>query len=330
MAAPFPIENHKIRITASIGISIFPEDSTDSAELFQQADSAMYAAKRNGRNEMLFYSTEMGSAVRDRMNLETHLREAIGRGEITVHFQPEFDVASNRLVRFEALARWQHPTLGAIPPAKFIPLAEECGIIVSLGAYILERACKEAVTWQANAPYPIQVAVNVSAVQFNRDTYVEEVIAALNRSGLSPNLLQLELTESVMLNSHIRAAATMKRLRDLGVSFVIDDFGTGYSCLSYLAKLPFHALKIDRSFISEHSRRPDTRAIVNSLVRLARSFGMGVIFEGVEKSEQLALIKELGGDEVQGYLLGRPTEDPASHLPLLEENENTRSLCVLR
>jgi len=264
-----------------------------------------------------YFTPELGYLVRERLNLENQLRGAVARGEIQVYYQPEIDISSNRLIRFEALARWIHPTLGMIPPDKFIPVAEESGLIVSLGAYILETACTEALKWQANAPYPIQLAVNVSSIQFKRDCFVEEVTSILSHTGLQPELLQLELTESIMLSGVHRAAETMKRLRALGVSLAIDDFGTGYSCLSYLPTLPFDALKIDRSFVKELDSKPESRAMVHSLVALAHNIGMRVIVEGVERPEQLELIRKFGGDEIQGYLIGRPTPDPALQLSSL-------------
>jgi diguanylate cyclase len=314
LMAPFLIEGHQLMIGASIGISTFPESANDASDLMQQADSAMYAAKRGGRNRATAFTPDLGSAVRERLNLENQLRGAVARGEIDVHYQPEFDVNTKRLVRFEALARWTHPTLGDIPPDKFIPIAEESGLIVTLGAYILERACTEALRWQAIAPYPVQVAVNVSSIQFKREHFAEEVSTILKQTGLNPELLQLELTETVMLSGVARASETMQRLRALGVSFAIDDFGTGYSCLSYLPQMPFNALKIDRSFVKQLDMKPESRAMVNSLIALAHNIGIRVIVEGVETEEQLALIRKFGGNEIQGFLLGRPTADPATKL----------------
>jgi diguanylate cyclase (GGDEF)-like protein len=315
---PFLIEGHEITISASIGISFFPDNGADGGTLLQQADSAMYVAKRNGKNQMACFTSEMGSLVRERMNLESQLRVAIGRGEIMVHYQPEFDVISGRLIRFEALARWTHATLGEIPPTKFIPIAEESGMILPLGAYIMECACAEAVKWQTMSAYPIQVAVNVSSLQFMRDTFVDETAEILRHSGLEPGLLQIELTESVMLSGVNRAAKTMKRLSDLGISLAIDDFGTGYSCLSYLPKLAFDALKIDRSFVADLESRPETKALVLSLVTLAHNLNMRVIVEGVETEEQMDLIRKYGGNEVQGFLLGRPSADPESQIRLAQ------------
>jgi diguanylate cyclase (GGDEF)-like protein len=319
LAPPFFVDGHQLTIGASVGISVFPENAKDADELMQQADSAMYAAKRDGKNRAMYFTPEIGSLVRERLSLENELRHAIERGEISVHYQPEYDVLSKHLVRFEALARWTHPTLGNIGPDKFIPVAEESGLIVSLGAYIMERACAEAAKWQKIAPYPVQVAVNVSSIEFRRDHFVEEVTAILKRVGLKPSLLQIELTESVMLRGIHRTSETMKRFKELGVSLAIDDFGTGYSCLSYLPSLPFDALKIDRSFVKELGSKPESTALVHSLITLARNVGMRVIVEGIETSEQLEMIKEFRGDEVQGYLLGRPTPNPVSQISLLPE-----------
>jgi diguanylate cyclase (GGDEF)-like protein len=314
IALPFVIEEQKITIGASIGISFFPEAASDAASLLQQADSAMYAAKRNGKNGVMYYTPEIGVSLRERMQLETQLRGAIGRDEISVHYQPEFDILSHRLIRYEALARWNHPTLGSISPVKFIPIAEESGVIVALGAYIMERACADAAEWQKIAPHPIQVAVNISSVQLSRENFVQEVLDVLDRTGLPPRLLQLEVTESVMVSGAAQSAETIKRFRELGISVAIDDFGTGYSCLSYLPRLSFDSLKIERSFVHDLGVQPETRAMVSALIGLAHNFGMRVIVEGVEKPEQLEMLRKLGGDEVQGYLFGHPTPNPMTHL----------------
>src|ERR1700722_11896775 len=273
LAEPFLVDEHTVHISASIGISIFPESTVNPAELIQQADSAMYVAKRGGRNGMRYYTPEMGSLVRERSSLETQMRGAVDRGEIALHYQPEFDVVSGSLVRFEALARWTHPDLGSIPP----------------------------------------------------DNFVDEVTHILNRTGLSPSLLQLELTESVVLSGVARAADTMKSLRALGVGLAIDDFGKGYSCLSYLSDLPFEALKIDRSFLKDLTTRRQTRVTVVSLIGLAHNLAMRVIVEGVENQDQMALLRELGANEAQGYLLGRPNADPASLISLLFQRLKERT-----
>jgi diguanylate cyclase (GGDEF)-like protein len=309
---PFDIEGHQLTISASIGISIYPEIAHTGSELMQQADGAMYSAKRNGKNQALYFTADLGIQVGERLNLESQLRAALARGEIYLNYQPEFDALSGRLVRFEALARWNHPTLGMIPPDKFIPVAEESGLIIPMGAYILEQACIEATKWRSLASYPIQVAVNVSSVQFARVTFVDEVADILNRTGLRPELLQLELTESVMIDGISSTAKKMEQLTNLGITFAIDDFGTGYSCLSYLPSLPFHALKVDRSFVKTCHTSPGGRILVQSLITLAQNIGLRVIVEGVETAEQLAVIRDLGGNEVQGYLLGRPNSNPTA------------------
>ncbi len=312
IADPFLIEEHRVSIGASIGISLFPENASDPDLLFQQADSAMYATKRSGKNGVMCYTPELGSTLCERVNLESELRGALGRGEIQVHYQPEFDITAEdtRLTRFEALARWVHPTLGNIPPSKFIPIAEESGLILPLGSFVLESACRAAVNWQKAAGHPVQVAVNVSSIQFARRNFVEKVQETLVRTGLKPELLQLELTESVMLTDSEHSIETMKQLVAIGATLAIDDFGTGYSSLSYLQRLPFQALKIDRSFIKGLEDKPEMRAMVDSLITIAHNLNMRVIAEGVENNAQMDAIKTLGGDEVQGYLLGRPTSDP--------------------
>jgi EAL domain-containing protein (putative c-di-GMP-specific phosphodiesterase class I) len=259
--------------------------------------------------------------VRERLNLENQLRDALKKNQIYVNYQPEFDVTSGQLVRFEALARWNHPTLGAIPPDKFIPVAEESGLIVPLGAFILEQACAEAKKWENLTPYPVQVAVNVSSIQFSRVTFAEEVAEILHRTGLKPERLQLELTESIMVDGIHSTAENMKLLKNVGITFAIDDFGTGYSCLSYLPSLPFDALKIDRSFVRTCDSSVEGRMLVQSLISLAQNIGLRVIVEGVETQEQLNVIRKLGGDEMQGYLLGRPNSDPMSTIQSMSTGE---------
>ena len=310
LSLPFQLKGHNLSIGVSIGISHFPTDSTSAEELMQQADGAMYAAKREGKNRVVHYTPEIGVQAHERMTLGNLLRGAVSRREIFVHYQPEFDLKDNRLLRFEALARWKHPTLGMIPPDKFIPIAEESGIIGALGATIMEMACTEAVRWQSMAAQPIQIGVNVSSIQFRHKGFLEELKSILERTGLRPELLQIEVTESVMMGANEQAKETMNYLRAMGISMAIDDFGTGYSNLSYLPSLAFDALKIDRSFMMNLERQPETESMIQTLIALAQNLGMRVIVEGVETAEQLALIKSLGANEVQGYLVGRPTPNP--------------------
>jgi len=306
----FEVKGHNLSIAASVGISIFPDDTDNAEELIQQADSAMYSGKREGKNRVTCFTPQIGSEVHERLTLEHLLRGAIARREIFIHYQPEFDLNDLRLTRFEALARWTHPTLGQIPPAKFIPIAEESGMIETLGAYIMEQACIEAVRWQQRMPYPIQVAVNVSGMQFRRKGFVEEVSAILDRTQLRPDLLQIEITESAMIAGYQQTAEIIQRLRHMGIGMAIDDFGTGYSNLSYLPSLAFDALKIDRSFVMNLDSQPESESMIRTLIALAHEFAMLVIVEGVETEEQLAVVKRLGANEVQGYLTGRPTATP--------------------
>jgi EAL domain-containing protein (putative c-di-GMP-specific phosphodiesterase class I) len=289
---------------------VFPNQANNESELLQFADSAMYSAKRSGKNRVVLFTKDLGESMRERLTIENQLRHAIENGDIVVHYQPEFAIGSGNPIRFEALARWTHPTLGSIPPLKFIPISEESGLIIPLGAHVLERACTDCVSWQSKSGHRIEVAVNVSSVQLGRDSFVEEVEAVLKKTGLEPKLLQLELTESVIVNGLDGAVATIRRLQDLGVCVAIDDFGTGYSALSYLSKLPFNALKIDRIFMKEIMRSSETRAMVRSLIVIAQELGMNVIVEGIENEAQLKAIQEIGANQVQGYYLGRPTPDP--------------------
>ena len=314
IASPCEIDGQTVTIGASIGICLFPNQANDEYELLQFADTAMYSAKRSGKNRVVLFTKDLGESVRERLTIENQLRRAIDDREIDVHYQPEFEIGSANPVRFEALARWTHPTLGSIPPLKFIPIAEESGLIIPLGAYIMERACADCMSWQSKLGIPIEVAVNVSTVQFGRDSFVQEVESVLKKTGLQPKLLQLELTESVILSGLESAIAKIKLLQSIGVTIAIDDFGTGYSALSYIEKLPFNALKIDRSFVKEIVQRSETKAMVRSLILFAQELGMRVIVEGIESGAQLRAIQDIGADEVQGYFLGGPTADPLSQL----------------
>lgn len=308
------IESHEVSIGASIGICLCPRDGVDAELLMKNADSAMYEAKNRGKNQVRCFDLEMGTSEQERLGLEGELLGAIARGEIHLHYQPEFDLSSARLTRFEALARWTHPVLGSISPNKFIPVADRSGQSVALGAYVLQQACVEARKWQDLSPNPIQVAVNVSGLQFMRDTFVDEVAQILAITGLSPELLQIELTESVILTREERTEATMKRFKALGVTLAIDDFGTRYSCLSRLPKLPFDMMKIDRSFMSDLCTSAPMRATVSFLISLAHSLNMQVVVAGVETAEQLKIVQLMNGTEIQGFLVGRPTADPQSLL----------------
>jgi diguanylate cyclase (GGDEF)-like protein len=325
LSSPFQLDGREISIGASIGISTFDNSHCDAIDLLKQADSAMYAAKRAGRNRTCHFNSELGNQARERLTLESELRGAIARGEIYVHYQPEYDLDTKRLVRFEALARWRHLALGEIPPIRFIPVAEESGLIHEVGAFVMEEACKEAVRWQTLSPFPVQLAVNVSAIQFNSDSAVADIAAILRRTGLRPELLQIELTESVMMGPVAVSGEKLKRLCELGVTLALDDFGTGYSSLSYLAELPFSSLKIDRSFVKNLSASPEALTLVRSLIGLARNMRMKVIVEGIEEPLQLELLRDLGANEGQGYLLGRPDGNPTARLDRRDQEPRSDS-----
>ncbi|KAA6459067.1 EAL domain-containing protein [Acidobacteria bacterium AB60] len=310
MSRPFLIEGKEITVGASIGISTRRPAGVGDLDLFKQADSAMYAAKRTGKNRAVHFSPEMGHMARERLTLEIDLRGAIGRGEIYVEYQPEWSAATGRLVRFEALARWRHPQLGNVSPENFIPVAEESGLIHALGRFVMEKACRECVEWQKVSPHPIEVAVNVSSLQFNAEGFLPEVEEILQSSGLRPELLQIELTESVMIGSLSQSTEKMKHLRSRGVSLAVDDFGTGYSCLGYLPALPFTALKIDRTFVRRLQLGPEVATMIRSLIELAKKMGLRVVVEGIEDAAQMKAVLEMGADELQGYLLGLPSSAP--------------------
>jgi EAL domain-containing protein (putative c-di-GMP-specific phosphodiesterase class I) len=264
-----------------------------------------------GSSGCRFYVPQIGEERRSRAELESELRGATSRGEVEVVYQPEFDLRTGKLMRFEALSRWHHPRFGPVSPARFIPVAEDSGHIIHLGEWVLRAACRRAAAWNAELAYPpVGVAVNVSTVQFLKDGFVELVMSVLRDTGLNPSLLQLELTESVVIPGFEATSASMTRLRDAGVSLAIDDFGTGYSSLSYLRRLPFDGLKIDRSFVRDLDSDPTALDMVQSLLSLAHNFSMRVVVEGVETETQLRSLQQIGCDEVQGFLLGRPDNTP--------------------
>lgn len=312
MQQPFQIGDEELQVSASVGISEFPEPASDYTSLLQQADSAMYVAKRAGRNRAAFYTPDVGQSVRERNQIIAELRGAISRKELFLHYQPEFNWREQRIVRFEALARWNNRLLGNVSPGKFIPLAEESGLIGELGAQVLEIACAAAVDWQRRTGQAIPVAVNISTIQLRSDSFAEFVFDTLARTGLPAHLLELELTESIMLEDIQRCREMLARLRAAGIRLALDDFGTGYSSLSYLPDLPFDRIKIARSFLEKVHRGRGGEALIRAVVSIAHTLQMAVVAEGIETEKELNLIRSLGVDELQGYLLGRPGPDPLS------------------
>jgi diguanylate cyclase (GGDEF)-like protein len=295
------IDNHAIVVDASIGIAVSPDDGTEPDELIKNADLALFGAKASGRGTYRFFEQAMDQRMLERHVMELELRKALVNGEFEVHFQPLVNLATDRIVCCEALLRWNHPERGNIPPDKFIPLAEETGLITRIGAWVIRTACHEAANW----PNDVMVAVNISPMQFRSQNLVDIVMQSLASSGLSPQRLELEITEAIMLENTEATLATLDRFHRLGVSIAMDDFGTGYSSLSYLQKFPFDKIKIDGSFIQGLSKSEESSAIVRAVAGLARSFRMTTTAEGVETDEQLRIVRDLGCTEMQGHLFSK-------------------------
>jgi diguanylate cyclase (GGDEF)-like protein/PAS domain S-box-containing protein len=303
---PFNINSNEIYITPSIGISISNIDGTEADTLIKRADTAMYYAKELGRNTYQFFKPEMEFNAIERMLHENELRNAITNQEFQLVYQPKINLETGRMNGIEALLRWQHPEKGEISPAKFIPLAEETGLINSIGSFSLLQACKQNKEWQLAGYSPVCISVNISTQQLKHPDFIDIVLFALNESKLHPKWLELEITESSMMEDVNLTIDKLTRLKKLGVTFSIDDFGTGYSSLNYLKELPINTLKIDQSFVRDIPSDRDDIAIIEAIISLAHSLELNVIAEGVETEEQLALLREKGCDDAQGYLLGRP------------------------
>ena len=316
LSEPYTIAGHKVVIGTSVGIALAPEDGTSPDELLKNADLALYRAKSDGRGVYRFFEPGMDAKVRARRAMELDLRQALEKEEFELFYQPLINLSAREIVAFEALLRWRRPEQGLVAPNDFIPLAEEIGLIVPLGAWVLNQACAQAVTW----PDHIRVSVNLSPVQFKSNTLVLSVMAALSASGLDPRRLELEITETVMMHDTEATLATLVRLRALGVSISMDDFGTGYSSLSYLRKFPFDKIKIDQSFVRGLSGEDESAAIVRAVTGLGRSLGMTTTAEGVETNDQLELLRREGCVEVQGFLFSAPV--PSADISLLLESVN--------
>jgi len=317
---PFLLPGHQVEVGTSIGIAMAPEHGSDQEQLLKKADLALYRSKSAGRNCFTLYDEAMSAELEARNTLESDLRDAIARCQFEVHYQPFFDVQSGHRRGLEALVRWRHPTRGLIPPDMFIPLAEETGLIVPLGEWVVRRACDDATSW----PTDTKVAVNLSPVQFKQTELFDVIQSALRNSGLSPERLEIEITESVLLERAAENHAFMEKLKGIGVSLALDDFGTGYSSLSCLTTFPFDKIKIDKSFVGNLTKRHKSSAIISSIVTLARGLDMAVTAEGVETNEQFERLRALGVNFAQGYLLGRPVpideleNQPQSHRSRLD------------
>jgi diguanylate cyclase (GGDEF)-like protein len=311
---PLALGGREVFVTASIGIAVNGTGQERPDDLLQHADVALHRAKGAGRSRRIVFSPEMNTNTIERLDLETDLRRAVERGELRVHYQPELDLAAGRIVGMEALARWQHPLRGLISPAEFIPMAEETGLILPIGWWVLEQACRQARRWQAQHPHgpTLVMSVNLSARQFQHPDLVGQVARVLRRTRLEPAYLRLEITETVVMDGAESIIETLRRLKALGVQLAIDDFGTGYSSLAYLKRFPVDVLKVDKSFVDGLGQDPEDTAIVRAVITLAKSLGLRVTGEGVETSEQMTQLRAMGCDLAQGYYFARPLTSEAA------------------
>jgi diguanylate cyclase (GGDEF)-like protein len=304
----FVLEGHEVQISASVGISVYPDDGQTLENLIRNADAAMYHSKKNGRNRFEFFTPELNAPVAERLVLANQLRRAIEANQLVLHYQPQFDTATNRLIGAEALVRWNHTDNGLLFPDSFIALAEESDIIHLIGEWVLDEACRQIAEWQARNLNIVPVAINFSAFQFRRSTLVQDVAAAFSRHGVKPQQIEIELTENAIMQDPKETAKMLDQLHEMGVSLSIDDFGTGYSSLNYLKRFPIDKLKIDRSFVEDLPHDLNDSAIVQAIINLAKSLRMVVIAEGVETIAQLDFLRSLSCEAYQGYLGGRPID----------------------
>ena len=303
---PVRHEDHELYVSASVGISLYPQDGQNAGILLQNADAAMYKAKHEGRRNFQFYTADMTELAFERVLMETHLHRALEREQFVVYYQSQVDLLSGEVIGLEALVRWQHPELGLLLPTKFIPLAEDTGLIMPLGKWVLETACRQIAAWHNADLYPGRIAVNLTGNQLKNDKVIPTIEQILEENGCQPDWLELEITESVIMEQHGRSFNILQRLRDHGIELAIDDFGTGYSSLAHLKRLPVSRLKIDRSFIRDIPQDASNKAIARAVIAMGKSMGLRVIAEGVETNEQRAFLAAERCDEIQGYICGPP------------------------
>jgi diguanylate cyclase (GGDEF)-like protein len=317
LAKPQSIGDHTLRLTVSIGISTYPEHGEDAESLIKNADTAMYHAKESGRDTFKFYRSDMSLRAVERQSLESQLRDAMERKELLLYYQPKVNLKTRRITSVEALLRWQHPQRGLLLPAKFLSVAEDTGMIVPIGQWVLGEACRQTRQWIDMALPAVPVAVNISSLEFRSENFFEGVQAALHGSRLEARYLELELTETVLMRNAESTAYALGRLKNIGVRLAVDDFGTGYSSLSYLTRFPIDALKLDQSFVQEMISSRDDAIVVSAVINMGKSLKHRVIAEGVETREQLSFLLSHGCDEGQGHYFGRPVE--AAHFAKLLE-----------
>jgi predicted signal transduction protein with EAL and GGDEF domain len=306
LTADISIQGHTLNISCSIGISLFPEHGPDAEALIKNADAAMYSAKESGRNTFRFFTDQMSAQVMERLTLETSLRLALERNELFLVYQPQVDLASGRITGLEALLRWHRPELGLIPPDKFIRVAENSGLILPIGEWVLHKACAQVQTWLADGLDAVPVAVNVSAAQFRQENFCSMIREVLHDTAIGPEYLELELTESLLLSNADVMFLVLQELKAMGLKLAIDDFGTGYSSLSYLRQFPVGKLKIDRSFIRDVALNADDAAITAAIINMAQSLNLRVIAEGVETEAQMNFLRAHHCHEIQGFYVSRP------------------------
>jgi diguanylate cyclase (GGDEF)-like protein len=312
---PVILAGHECRTTGSIGIAVFPENGSDVQTLTKNADMAMYLAKEEGKNNFRFFSPEVRSQSIERLKLEADLRRALERNQLMLHYQPKIQVATGQISGVEALLRWTHPLLGGISPAEFIPLAEETGLIIPIGRWVLKNACAQNMAWQREGLPVLSMAVNLSPRQFLDTNLLDDIDEALALSDMPARLLQLEITESMVMQSVERAIRLLDEIRSRGVRLAIDDFGTGYSSMSLMKKFPIDTIKIDRTFVRDLAESAEDRAIATAIISMGKALGLTVVAEGVETSEQDSFLRGHACDEIQGYLFSKPVR--AEDIPAL-------------
>jgi predicted signal transduction protein with EAL and GGDEF domain len=321
LSKPHRIDEHEIHVTASIGIVTYPDDGTEVDELLKNADFAMYQAKDSGRNNYQFFQWDLNTTAIERQAIEAALRHAVERNELVLHYQPKVNLATGAIAGVEALVRWHHPLRGLLHPSHFMSVAEESGLIVTIGRWVLREGCRQAKAWQKSGLPPLQIAINISAVELRSKEFVQGVRTTLKETGLNPRYLELELTETFLMQDSKSTATVLEALKSMGVQLALDDFGTGYSSLSYMRRFPIDTLKIDQSFVRNLATDADDASIVSAVINMGSSLHMRVVAEGVETREQLAMLREQHCPEGQGFYFSHPVTAERM-VPLLERDKD--------